>query len=158
MGPAGARSVGLRLLRQWAKGARGEPFHKGIPHHPAIRQSKEYDIISSPQKSSHKKRCFHRVSSPGRDVVVCLTDSDAAPDVAWVEEMVEAQRRRLAKCLMFRSCEIGLLLLMEKMLHQLIHIVYTQYFCIYIYTHIYVDMYIYTYVHIYTQLHTYSRG
>ena len=115
----------------------GEPFHKGIPHHPAIRQSKEYDIISSPQKSSHKKRCFHRVSSPGRDVVVCLTDSDAAPDVAWVEEMVEAQRRRLAKCLMFRSCEIGLLLLMEKMLHQLIHIVYTQYFCIYIYTHTY---------------------
>lgn len=49
VGPAGARSVGLRLLRKWAR---------------------------------------------GREVVVCLTDSDAAPDVHWVEEMWEAQRGR----------------------------------------------------------------
>ncbi|CAE7874208.1 unnamed protein product, partial [Symbiodinium microadriaticum] len=40
VGPAGARSVGLRLLRQWAR---------------------------------------------GMDVVVCLTDSDAAPDPGWTE-------------------------------------------------------------------------
>lgn len=30
----------------------------------------------------------------GREVVVCLTDSDAAPDVAWVEQMLQAQQRR----------------------------------------------------------------
>lgn len=29
-------------------------------------------------------------------MVVCLTDSDAAPDVHWVEEMWEAQRGRRA--------------------------------------------------------------
>ncbi|CAE7560977.1 unnamed protein product [Symbiodinium natans] len=46
VGPAGARSVGLRLLRQWAQGL---------------------------------------------DVVVCLTDSDAAPDPGWTEAMLKAQ-------------------------------------------------------------------
>ncbi|CAE7741282.1 unnamed protein product, partial [Symbiodinium sp. CCMP2456] len=46
VGPAGARSVGLRLLRQWAR---------------------------------------------GMDVVVCLTDSDAAPDPGWTEAMLKAQ-------------------------------------------------------------------
>lgn len=45
-GPAGARSVGLRLLRRWAG---------------------------------------------GRGLVVCLTDSDAAPENGWCEAMVEAQ-------------------------------------------------------------------
>ncbi|CAJ1453913.1 unnamed protein product, partial [Effrenium voratum] len=49
VGPAGARTVGLRLLRQWAR---------------------------------------------GRDVVVCLTDSDAAPDKNWIEQMQLAQQRR----------------------------------------------------------------
>lgn len=52
VGPAAARSVGLRLLRSWAR---------------------------------------------GRDVVVGLTDSDAAPSAEWLEAMLAAQQERPCK-------------------------------------------------------------